>query len=176
MTTKGSNDKLDLKAYCIFCKSGSEDSIVAQISNLGSGIRAIAPIRVVLEKRKGKWESTERPLIDGYVFIYIEDDKSIDYFRDLIGVYKVLEYESGDRELRGADYEYALWIYRHDGRIEPSKALTEGGQVKIIDGPLMSIEGKIIRIDKHKRRAWVEFQFNDTTQKVSLSVVDISAV
>ncbi len=147
-----------------------------QINNLGSGIRAIAPIRVVLEKRNGKWERTKRPLIDGYVFIYIEDDKSIDCFRFLIGVYKVLEYETGERTLRGADYDYALWIYRHDGRIEPSKALTEGSQVKIIDGPLMSVVGKIIRIDKHKRRAWVEFEFNDTTQKVSLSVVDISVV
>ena len=93
----------------------------------------------------------------------------------MTGAYKVLEYQTGQRELIGSDYEYASWIFRHNGRIEPSKALVEGDIIKVIDGPLKDGIGTIFKLDRHKRRAWVEFDFYENKHKVSLSVVDIKS-
>ena len=165
-----------MKAYCVFCKTGSENVIAKHINAIDNTIEAIVPVRVLQEKCNGKWVERERLLIPGYVFIYTKNEVSFDAVKTLTGVYKVLEYQTGQRELIGSDYEYAVWIYRHNGRIEPSKALFEGNTIKVIDGPLIDSIGTIIKLDRHKRRAWVEFNFDGKIQKVSLSVIDICSV
>lgn len=163
-----------LKAYCVFCKTGSENLVVQRISTMYDDVRAIAPVRIVHEKCKKRWIERERLMIPGYVFIYVEKEISFDNFTNLTGTYKILEYQTGKRELIGSDYEYALWVYKHNGRIEPSKALFEGDNIKVIEGPLKDGVGTILKLDRHKRRAWVEFDFYENTHKVSLSVVDIT--
>lgn len=163
-----------LKAYCVFCKTGSENAIAQRVNAMSSGIKAIVPVRVLQEKYKKKWIERERLLIPGYVFVYAKREISFRKLIKMTGAYKVLEYQSGKRELIGSDYEYALWVYTHNGRIGTSKVLVEGDTVKVIDGPLKDGIGEILKLDRHKKRAWVEFNFYGNTQKVSLSVVDIT--
>ena len=163
-----------LKAYCIFCKTGSENNVKQQVEKIDSAIKAIVPVRVLWEKYKGKWETRERELLPGYVFLYYKGDLPEYTLRALVRNYKLLEYDTGKKELWGYDYDYAMWIYSHDGRIEESKALFEGEIVKVVYGPLAEGIGKIIKLDRHKRRAWVEFDFAGKTFRVSLSVVDIT--
>lgn len=163
-----------LNAYCIFCKTGSENYVKQQINKIDDNIIAIVPVRVLWEKHNGKWETRERPMLPGYVFLYYEDKLPDDILRTLVRHYKLLEYDTGKRELWGYDYEYAMWIYSHNGRIEESKALFEGDIIKVVDGPLAEGIGRIIKLDRHKRRAWVEFDFAGRIFRVSLSVVDIT--
>ena len=165
-----------MKAYCVFCKTGSENLVAQNINAIDNAIKVIVPVRVLQEKISGRWEERERLLIPGYVFIYVEHEVSFDPMKILSGFYKVLEYQTGERELTGSDYEYAEWIYRHNGMIGPSKVLVEGSTVKIIDGPLIDGIGIITKLDRHKRRAWVEFNFEGRILKVSLSVIDICSV
>lgn len=165
-TVKGSEH---LKSYCIFCKTGSEKDVANFIMALDNGFEAIAPTRVLQEKRRGLWVEREQILFPGYVFIYAEEEKELTLIKKAPGLYKVLDYETGFKELRGKDHEYALWIYRHSGNIQPSKVLTIGRTVKVIEGPLLEGLGTIIKLDKHKRRAWVEFEFDGQTRVVSLS-------
>ncbi len=80
-----------------------------------------------------------------------------------------VEYSSGFKELQGMDYEYAMWVYRHQGNINTSRVLTEGGIVRVIDGPLLDGVGAIVKLDKHKRRVWIEFEFDGQKRLVSLS-------
>ena len=163
-----------LKAYCVFCKTGSENVIARRVNELNINVKAISPVRVLQERYKRKWIQRERLLIPGYVFVYVKKEISLNEFINVTGAYKFLEYQTGKRELIGSDYEYASWVYRHNGRIEPSKALVEGDIIKVIDGPLKDGIGTIFKLDRHKRRAWVEFDFYGKAHKVSLSVVDIT--
>ena len=164
-----------MNSYCIFCKTGSEKIVEKQVNKLSSTIKAIAPRRILWEKRGGKWESTDKSLLPGYVFLYFEDDLPEKSLGPLLRNYRLLQYENGKRELWGYDYDYAMWLYKYDGRIEESKALYEGDTVKIINGPLTDGIGKILKLDRHKRRAMVEFEFAGKSFKVSLSVVDIQS-
>jgi transcriptional antiterminator NusG len=84
-------------------------------------------------------------------------------------LYKILEYEHGMAKLTGQDEEYAQWVYRHQGKIDPSKLLLDGDNVILIDGPMKDCTGKIVKLDRHKRRAWVEFEFDGQRRTVSLS-------
>jgi transcriptional antiterminator NusG len=156
-------------SYCIFCKTGSEKHIAELINKKDKRIQAIAPTRVLQEKRQGRWEQREQILLPGYVLLYAEEVIQIELRAEIPNLYKILNYESGLRELQGMDYEYSMWIYRHHGNITASKVLTEGRNVKVLDGPLLDCFGTIVKLDKHKRRVWVEFQFDGQNRVVSLS-------
>ncbi|HZK38507.1 MAG TPA: antiterminator LoaP [Clostridia bacterium] len=156
-------------SWCVFCKTGSEKNVVQLMTALDNKLEAIAPIRVLQEKRKGKWQQREQILFPGYVFLYAEEEIDFELIKRIPGFYKVLGNKSDFKKLRGTDYEYSMWIYRHQGHIETSKVLTIGRTVKVIDGPLLDGFGTIVKLDKHKRRIWVDFEFDGRTRTVSLS-------
>ncbi len=165
-----------LNAYCIFCKTGQEYNVANLLNKHYLNIEALVPVRVLHEKRGGKWESCKRVMIPGYIFVFSEDKILFSSIHVHPDIYKVLQYPNGERELVGFDYEYAMWLYNYDGNLEASTVLTEGDKVKVIDGPLASGIGKIVKLDRHKRRAMVEFQFHGNIQKVSLSVIDLTSL
>lgn len=164
-----------MKVYCIFCKSGSEDMVAEKIAALCPGLEAIIPVRTLQEKKKGLWVSTRQHLIPGYIFLYDKQNTSLQRVTQLLDVYKLLDYQAGTRELIDNDYNYAMWIYRHCGNIETSRIVLEGSRVKVIDGPLIDVVGTIVRIDRHKRRAWVEFDFYGRKHVVSLSIEEVTS-
>jgi transcription termination/antitermination protein NusG len=163
-----------LRSYCIFCRSGSERSIAAVINGQDNPFTAISPRRVVRENRKGKWVTRDMSLLPGYVFLYTEEERPNVkvHAKDL---YRILQYESGIRSLQDGDEQYALWVYRNHGKIGISRLIDSGDQVTVIDGPLKDCHGKILRIDKHKRRAIVEFEIFEKKRQVSLSVETLHA-
>ncbi len=156
-------------SWCLFCKTGSEKHVAEFLTTLNEKIEAIAPTRVLQERRKGKWTRREQILFPGYVFLYAEHEREIDLTKKAPGLYKVLNYDTGFKRLQGTDHEYSMWIYRHHGSIDISKVLTEGRTVKVVDGPLLDGFGTIVRLDKHKRRVWVKFEFDGQIRTVSLS-------
>lgn len=156
-------------SYCIFCKTGSEKKVVELLATKELKYISIAPTRILQEKRKGVWRHKEKILFPGYVFLYSEDKIEPEQIKRTPGLYKILNYDAEFMELHGSDYEYSMWIYKHQGCIETSKVLTIGRTVKVVDGPLLDGFGKIVKLDKHKRRVWVEFQFAGQLRTVTLS-------
>jgi transcription antitermination factor NusG len=148
------------RAYCLYCKTGSERVIAQHLSQMDKTLTALAPIKQIPEKRQGFWQYKEQALLPGYVFLYTAADPLPPLRTMVNNLYRVLSYETGVKELSGQDELYAQWIYRHHGQIEPSAVLVEGGKIRVISGPLLDFEGKIIKLDKHKRRAWVSFEFD----------------
>ncbi|HFL3113473.1 TPA: KOW motif-containing protein, partial [Clostridioides difficile] len=57
--------------------------------------------------------------------------------------------------------------------VEMSTGFIQGEQIFIIEGPLQGKEGQIIRIDRHKRIAYLQLSmFNkETTTKVGLEII-----
>jgi transcription antitermination factor NusG len=165
-----------MKSYCVFCKTGFEKDVAQRLNTIDNRIEAMAPTRVLQEKRKGIWEQRELILIPSYVFLYAEEEIKVNLKAEVSDVYKLLEYGTGFRELHGMDYEYAMWIYRHQGNIDISKVLTEGRSVKVLDGPLLDAFGTIVRLDKHKRKVWIEFDFDGVKRIVLLSAECVGKV
>lgn len=85
-------------------------------------------------------------------------------------MYKILRNDDGYKELLHEDLQYANWIYKHHGNFKESKVICDGDLIKIIDGPLLDFHGKIIKIDKHKRRAYVEIEFDGGKRVISLGI------
>lgn len=158
-----------LDSYCIFCRSGCEEKVTGIITKYTPEIQAYAPKRIMREKKRGKWTQRELALLPGYVFLFGEEIENIRSCLKGNDIYKVLQYDDGIRKLAGSDHEYAMWILSHSGKITPSKVFEDGDEIRVIDGPLGNCTGKIVRLDKRKRRAIVEFEFDGKKRKVSLS-------
>lgn len=189
-----------MRSFCIFCKSGCEQSVAQVINSQGKAYKAIAPKRVLQEKRNGVWQNRELPLLPGYVFLYVNDDDNDNSKRDANSnylssnninsnsnnssstgnqfkskdMYKMLQYDTGIKELSGDDMKYATWIYNNSGYIKSSRIFECGDEIKVTEGPLHQCMGRIVNLDKHKRRVIVEFDFDGCKRTISLSADCIS--
>lgn len=155
--------------YCIYCKKNKEKSVANSISMLNKNIFAVAPTKLLYEKRKGRWISKEVSLIPNYVFVYANKKIDINKLARLSDVYVPVQYGDGQRELIGKDLEYALWIYKNQGSIQISKYIQCGETIKVVEGPLTNCVGTIQKMDKHKRRIWISLDFAGRSRLVTLS-------
>ena len=158
----------NINAYCLFCRTGDEQKIVEAINQRFPDLLALAPLKILPEKRRGKWEDRARTLLPGYIFVFCAGQLPHDLKRKTHNLYKILQYERGIRTLTGPDADYAMWLHRHHGKIATSKILSVGKTVQVIDGPLQDFAGRIVRLDKHKRRAWIEFDFDGHKRTISI--------
>ncbi|MHB1454425.1 MAG: transcription termination/antitermination NusG family protein [Saccharofermentanales bacterium] len=170
--TQGAGTDLNsqtIQCYCLFVRSGSEQSVADAINLVDEHFQAMAPKRTIQEKTNRQWSEKTLALLPGYVFVYTDDPDQAPFQRRVNKMYKVLRYNPEMRALIGEDLDYALWVYRNHGDITPSRIYLEGDEIRVVDGPLLDCTGKIIRLDKHKRRATVEFDFDGCKRIVSLS-------
>lgn len=167
-----------MKSYCLYCKTGSEAKLVKLLKKdmrdyLQMEMDVIYPTRMMNQRRRGIWSRVEQPLLPGYVFIYLDDDTPFPSFiiKQERDAYKILRYPDGSIELQSGDLQYAMWVYNHGGRFEPSTVVFTHGQiVKVLDGPLKEMEGKIVKLDRHHKRVVVGFMFAGAERRVNLSI------
>ncbi|PKL14416.1 MAG: hypothetical protein CVV52_01845 [Spirochaetae bacterium HGW-Spirochaetae-8] len=167
-----------MRSYCIYCKTGSEAKLVYLLKKdmmdlMGMEVNLMFPVRILNEKRKGQWVKAEQPLFPGYIFLYLGDDEGFPSYivKQERDVFKILRYPDGSMALRGADEEYARWVRNHNGKLEPSKvAFREGQVVKILSGPLLDLQGRIVKMDRHHKRVVVAFMFAGQERMINLSV------
>jgi len=170
-----------MKSYCLYCKTGSEQKLVTLIKKnveeiLHHPIEVMYPVRIMNQKKQGKWHKVEQPLIPGYLFLYLDDEIPFPLFliKNERNAYKILRNSDFTLALKGSDDQYARWVYDHQGTIKPSKVLfKEGKMIKVIDGPLADLHGNIVKVDRHHKRVHVSFEFGGKERIINISIEDI---
>ncbi len=173
-----------MRYYCLFCRAGAEKTFSKNLRFLlcrdypsCDEFSVMFPVRLISERKNGQWKSKEQPLLPGYVFLYLNDDDPFPSLqvRQCDGFYRVLKYTDGSTDLRGPDREYAHWIRSHGGVLKPSKvSFDAGNMITVISGPLKDMQGKVVKLDKHKKRVIVAFEFAGEIREVNLSVEFVS--
>lgn len=139
------------------------------------------PTRIRQKKIKGKWIDYEDRLFPGYLFV--ETDKPKELARELRQVYEFTKL-LGVKDNDGIHYipltdDECLMIDRLLGRTPDSHnsllplseiVIEEGRQIKVISGPLLGFEGKVVKYDLHKRIAIVDMNFAGTIARVNLGI------
>jgi transcriptional antiterminator NusG len=150
------------------CHTGYELHVIQIVRRYAPELTVLAPVRILPEKVAGQWRNREKPLLPGYIFLYT-DLQNHPYIRRMTCHFlKYLSYEVGVRQLAGTDKLYAEWIYQNHGQIQPSHILTTGDRIRVIDGPLADTFGTIVKLDKHKRRVWVDIEFDGQPRTICL--------
>lgn len=152
-------------AYCLFCDTVKCEAVVELIERKYD-YRAVSPKIVQRKWVKGTAYEEVKTLLPGYVFVYAEGE--IEFPRAafrLDNVIRVLGDADANFALVGDDLKFARMLYDCGGTIGILKAYQEGERVRLVEGALGGIEGEIIRLDRHKGRAQIQYQFAGAAYK-----------
>ena len=123
------------------------------------------------QKRKtirGITHTEEAILFPGYIFFTapVNMESTLELSNEY--TLSILTTDRDDWRLYGADARIAQWLFTYNGILTFSKTYQEGDRIRIIEGPLKSVEGSIERIVKRDRSAQVALHFCNRIIKIWL--------
>ena len=149
--------------HCLFCLPGTEITLATELNNNYDYLLALPILKMSHRSRNGYKFDVQEPLIPGYIFIYMLEEYDIFHVRTSRFHYRVLNKDTNKGILDGQDLVYANQILGINGSISVSEAIKVNGRVKIVNGPLKQLEGKIIEYSKRSRNCLIEIDFMSRT-------------
>jgi transcriptional antiterminator NusG len=158
--------------YCVFVVTGSEDKARERIKyRLQNGFTVVVPKRKLRVRRGGVWRTEKRPLLPGYVLINGEIDTDTYYrLKNIPDVLRLLKTGAQPARINPDEMAILSKLMCNSEEIGFSEILVENGIVRVIDGPLFSLEGIIKSIDHRKQRAKVILNFLGEERTVDLGI------
>ena len=160
--------------YVVQVRTGTEENIRIQCEKHMSGEvleRCFIPYYEEAKRIRGNWTTLEKVLFPGYVFIITEKlERLYGQLHEVIGLTKLI---GTGREIVPLCAEEIAFIQEIGGEnqvVEMSEGVIEKSNVRITSGPLMGMEGMIKKIDRHKRKAWLEVPMFGRVQTVQVGV------
>jgi len=158
--------------YALFVQTGKEDKVKEYImKSFDSNLRALVPKRKLKERKGGTWSYVIRTLFPGYVLLNGDiDEKKNNYYKDVPGVIKLLRNDYEPLKIEKHEIQIISRLICNDEIIGFSSVLIKGGSVVVVDGPLTSMEGLIVDINRRKARAKVRLNFMGEPRIVELGI------
>lgn len=115
--------------------------------------------------RAGKTQKEKRPLYPGYVFWGTENLQDDDpwRWRQIPGFLRLLETDGKPATLKTKDLDLLRHFLSFGDTLGISRVSFDAtDRIVVAQGPLMGLEGRIIKVDKRKRRAKVRLEIYDS--------------
>lgn len=163
--------------YVIFVETGYEDEFCCytnKVKNqryIGIQYNLLVPKRKIFERKQGIRREVVKTMFPGYVLL--ETEVIFEFFlkaRNSPHVIRFLRNNSCFWEVKKEEIKQILKMSDSGGLIEISKGFVENDKVKIVEGPLLGMEGVITKIDRRKGRAKVNFTLNDKSLLIDLGI------
>ena len=137
------------------------------------------PMKEMAIRRRGIYEVDTVVLFLGFVFIKTEEPwkihKYICFADNYIGFVKT---GSEFMAIDGYDRDMFDKLRNMPGVLNMSRAVIRNGMAHVESGPLMGMDEKIVRVDRHRRKAWVVFNSplcHDGRLALGLEITDSEA-
>lgn len=120
--------------------------------------RFFSPKRILPENRRGKTEKKMHTVFPGYVFFETEE---LDYetrwkLRRVRGFLRFLKDTSAPTPLNDRDRQLLLRFISFGKAADISKVVfDENERIVVLEGPLVGLEGQIVKVDRRRGRAKV---------------------
>lgn len=165
--------------YCLHCLTGKESELSAEVERRLK-ILGFDDIIIWFPKKRSRTKVKHvvheelKPLFPGYIFLYFGyQEKRLPSFdiNRIPGIIRFLTYGDGTRALRGSDLSVAKWIHRFDGEFAISKVVFKTGErLHIVEGPMQGMDAMVTKVDRHKKKIWVNFDLDGVLNNVSFDV------
>ena len=127
-------------------------------------------------KVHGTFKDVKRMLLPGYLIVvsnniekFHEQLRAIPYFT------KILSSAQGFSPLQPEEITWLDTFSNNEHRVIPmSKAIKEGDQVRIVSGPLLSLQAKVAKIDRHRSTAYIQTHICGRTVETKLGLAVLS--
>lgn len=154
-----------MNIYVLQVIGGKEYKIAAYLNN--KGIPAFIPREAAIIRKGGKWHEQERLLFPGYVFIELCEYSAESYYtaKTVEGIVRFFK-----KPLALAEAERIGWLRNNGEVIAPSEIEFDGLRFNVVSGILKDNECRILKLDRHKRKAYVAITLSGEEKIVRLSV------
>lgn len=160
--------------YVIQVRTGTEESIRKQCEKLMTkqGLeRCFIPYYEEMKRYRGEWHKEKKILFPGYVFAISKNVETLFWeLKQVMGLTKLLGTDHIIAALTTEETEFLTSFGKEEQVVTMSRGMIVNDNVTIIDGPLKGYEGLITRIDRHKRKAWIEFFMLGYMQRVEVGL------
>ncbi len=153
--------------FVIYVRGGTEISMLEQLRR--KGYTAYCPRRLCEERKHGEWQTVERIIFGGYIFIDAELVTAEDWHR-IASCDGFIKFVSGVA-LSPTEDEYIRALCADGECIDVSHGYISGGTLHITSGSAKKFEHKIIRYNRRGRRATADVTIHGQHRKVIFSVI-----
>jgi len=170
--------------YAIQVKTRCEDKFIklfrAQHPDITLPIHF--PKRQLDIRRAGKIKTATLAVFPGYLFIEAENDDEIQSkkwdFRKTEGFYRFLKSNQNVTPLADRDLELVLHFINSSGLTAGKSKVyfNENARIVVVEGPLMGLEGRILKVDRRKGRAKIKLDLYDDSFTIDLGFEVIGAL
>jgi transcriptional antiterminator NusG len=149
--------------FVIQVKTGNEERCQLQAGKFlhPERERLFWPRRSLRIRRQGQWRDTDAPIFPGYLFLQAEQLETELYWRlkGLPGFQRFLRDNTHIEPLGPRDREL-LQHFLSFGEVLHRSTVTFDAdrRIRVISGPLKSLEGRIVKVDRRKGRARVRLE------------------
>jgi transcriptional antiterminator NusG len=160
--------------YVIQTQTGHEDKIKTMMDRTRpEGLDCRCELFFYESKRRylGAWNTERKLLFPGYVIAITDDIQGVSDHLKLLPEYsKVLKH--GDEMVPLAEDEVSLIrrLTGDDGVMSMSYGIQVGDKVRGTDGALVGMEYRILKIDRHKRKAVIEIELFKEKKEVTVGL------
>jgi transcription termination/antitermination protein NusG len=126
----------------------------------------IWPRRKLTIRKQGRTREQLSPIFPGYLFLETEKIPPKVYWtlRKVTGFFRFLKDNRKIEPLGGIDRELLLHFISHGEVVEKSTVyFDENQKIRVIQGPMKGLEGRIVKVDKRKQRAKIRLDLYDDT-------------
>lgn len=160
--------------YVVQVRSGTEHNIRIQCNKkIPDTImeRCFIPYYEEKKKQNGTWNTLQKILFPGYIFMITEDvEKLFFHLKTIEGMTKLIGTGQDIIPLKEEEITFLKRFGGEEQIVSMSEGIIEGTQVIITSGPLMGMEGLIQKIDRHKRKAWLDLELFGRMQQVEVGL------
>lgn len=158
--------------YAVFVKTGEENKVKERLEyRFDEELNILVPKRKLRERKGGVWSFNIRNLFPGYVLVngYI-DSETYYRFKNIPGLLKLLRAGHDPLRIDPGEMELIARLTFNGDIIGMSEILIENEKIRVVDGPLTSMEGLIESIDRRKGRAKVRMNFMGEERTIELGI------
>ena len=156
--------------YVIWVKSQKEHEFKAKFENkIDTSLysRLILITRIEKQKHRETYIEKERLMFPGYLFIETDyPDEVHETICSQPEYIKILGNDGQFLPLTQREEDFINRITGHTERVDMSLGIIDGGVVKILSGPLSGFEQYIVKVDRHKRKAYLEMELFGEKKKI----------
>ncbi|MCX8131171.1 MAG: antiterminator LoaP [Clostridia bacterium] len=170
--------------YVLFVRTGQEHRVERFLKvRLEDDMYApFVPLHEMFLKTSGVVKKVVKPLFPGYVFIESDApcqellERTNTFAYTLSDVVRILKYSDREFAMRESEKQMLLSLCNQDYCIESSGGIIEGDRIHIMHGPLRGRESIVRKIDRHKRKAWIEMEFMGDRRLVGVALEIVARV
>ena len=160
--------------YVVQVRSGTEENILLQCQRkIPKEIleRGFIPYYEEKKRIRGTWTTRKRILFPGYLFVVTDQlDELYRKLKEVSGLTKLIGTGREIVPLTEKEKSFLLEFGGEEQLVSMSEGVIEHSMIRITSGPLQGKEGCIRKIDRHRRKAWLELELFGLTQTVQVGL------